>query len=679
MPETDRIKAKKRIDELSRTIHHHDYLYYTLDSPEIEDYQYDNLMRELQVLEKSFPEFILPDSPTQRVGSESLKNFENFTHPFRMYSLSNAMNIEEFEDFYIKIKKLQNNSLFDFVDFCCEHKFDGLAIELIYENGILTHASTRGNGEIGELITVNARTIKSIPLRLNGNFPDFMAVYGEALMFKDDFLKLNREREIAGEALFANPRNAAAGSIRQLDSKITASRNLKFLAYGVRTNPDDRLVKNIVSQFERMNFLKETGFPISEYRIRTIMPEEIIEFHKNWEENRKNLPYDIDGIVVKVDSIALQEELGFDAKTPKWAVAWKFKPEFAETVLRNVEFSVGRQGTITPTALFDPVYLAGAKITRATLHNFDEIKRLDLMVGDTIIVERSGEVIPKVIEVRKDKRPSSAKPILPPEECPVCRSKVLQSEGEVAYRCVNISCPAQVKGGIRHFVSRNAFDIEGLGEEIVNRFYELGYISNFSDIFKLDERKDELMNLERFGKKSVENLIQSIENSKKIEYWKFINALGIAYVGEETSRILAEGFNPLQKLMEAGIDDLLKKEGIGEVVASSIYGFFRNEDNIRLIQSLMKTGINIQYPEPVNEISSPIKGKRIVFTGKAEGFTREEFGELVRKFGGLPSDSVSGNTDFLVAGENPGSKLEKARQFGVKILTDKEFLELLKE
>jgi DNA ligase (NAD+) len=671
-------ESKARLEELKKILNYHNYRYYVLDDPQISDAEYDRLLKELDALEKAFPEWITQDSPTQRVGGEPLKNFENFTHPFKMYSLANALVESEFLDFYQKITKEQSGGgLFNSISFSCEHKFDGLAIELIYEDGKLAHASTRGNGEIGELITTNAKTIKSIPLRLNEGFPSFLAVYGEVLMFREEFLRLNQEREEAGEPLFANPRNAAAGSIRQLDPKITAERKLKFYAYGVKTSADDKVFGSIPSHYEKMDFLKRLGFPVSKNAMRSGRLEEILSYHKKWEENRDSLPYEIDGVVIKVDSIALQEELGFDAKAPKWAIAWKFKPARAQTKLEDIIFTVGRQGTITPNAVFQMVSLSGASISRATLHNFDEVERLDVRIGDTIEVERSGEVIPKVVRVIVEKRPSNAVKKDPPESCPVCGERVFREEGLSAYRCLNASCPAVVKGKMRHFVSRNAFNIEGLGEEIISRFFELGYLKSFADIFRLKEKQDELIELDRFGEKSVQKLLSAIEKAKKIDYWCFINALGLDYVGEETSRALADRFLPLAKLLEAKEPDLLTVGGVGEVVAKSIDAFFQNEENRGLIDNLLESGVEIIYPEKKIVISSKISGKKIVFTGKAEGFSRDEFGELVRKYGGIPAENVSKNVDYLVVGENPGSKLDKAKELGIKILSDKEFQEML--
>ena len=669
--------AEKRLAELRAEINGHNYRYYVMDSPVITDYDYDRLMRELQDIEKEFPQLVTPDSPTQRVGDKPLEKFDNYTHPYRMYSLNNALNEAEFREFYGRVlKELPGDGLFA-PSFSCEHKFDGLAIELIYEHGALVNASTRGNGEAGELITTNARTIKSIPLRLKDGCPEWLAVYGEVLMYKADFIELNRVRAEQDEPEFANPRNAAAGSLRQLDPRITASRKLRFNAYGVRAREGETAVSGISSQYARMTYLKDIGFPVSPYRIKAQSIGEIIEFHRKWETDRSKVEYEIDGVVVKLDDIRSQEEMGYDAKSPKWAVAWKFKPAVETTVLREVEYSVGRMGTITPTAIFDPVILSGARISRATLHNFDEVRRLDVMIGDTILVERSGDVIPKVVGVLKDKRLSDAGFILPPEKCPVCGHRAEQVEGEVAYVCTNPACPAVVRERIKHFVSRQAFDIEGLGEEIVARFIELGYLRDASDIFRLRAHEAELKELDRFGEKSVNNLLKAIDTASKIEYWRFINAIGIRYVGEQTARILAETFQPFDALAGAPEEQLMSAREVGDIVAHSIRDYFGNPDNRGLLERLFANGVEILYPEKINITDSPIAGMTVVFTGKADGFTREEFKEIVRKYGGTPSESVSGSTSMLVAGGNAGSKLEKAKKLGVRIITPEEFLALL--
>lgn len=679
MPSANSKADISRIDELIKIISEHDHNYYVLDAPKIDDYQYDLLMKELEKLEKEHPEHIREDSPTRRVSGKAIEKFENFKHPFKMLSLNNAMNIGEFHDFYGRVvKEMDGDPLFKAPIITCEHKFDGLAIELIYEEGTLAAASTRGNGEVGELITANVKTIRSAPLRLKGKYPRFLAVYGEALMFKSDFDRLNQERMESGEPLFANPRNAAAGSLRQLDPAVSSRRNLKFYAYGARSYPADRILGSIDSHNERLNYLIDIGFPVNEYCIKTGRIDNVIEYHNKWEESRGILPYDIDGIVAKIDSIALQNRLGYDARSPKWAIAWKFKPAFASTILRNVEFSVGRQGTITPTAGFDPVTLAGAKISRATLHNFDEIKRLDLKIGDTIIVERSGEVIPKVISVVMEKRTGAGVRIAPPDKCPVCSSKVVKYGEEVALRCVNPECPALITGKLRHFVSRNCFNIEGLGEENISRFFELGFIKNYADIFLLKEKREILLKLDRFGEKSVDNLLNSIEISKNIEYWRFINALGVDYVGEESSRLLAEKFCPLDILMDSSEESLMTVQGIGGVIAKSVFSYFNDKRNRGIILNIIDSGVVIIYPATILPIkNSMITGKKFVFTGRAESFSREKLALLVRQFGGITSDSVSKNTDYLIAGENPGSKLEKAVSLGIKILNEKEFLDMI--
>jgi len=679
MPGTnEKADIKSRIDELIKIISDYDYYYYVLDSPKIDDYSYDLLMKKLEKLEKEYPDFRRNDSPTRRVGGKAVEKFDNFKHPFRMLSLANAMNYGEFHDFYERVvKEMDGDPLFKAPVFTCEHKFDGLALELIYEDGILGSASTRGNGEIGELITGNVRTIKSIPLRLKGKYPQFLAVYGEALMFKDDFERLNSERFESGETIFANPRNAAAGSLRQLDPAVTLQRNLRFYAYGARSYPADKVLGSIDSHYERLIYLHEAGFPVNDFCLKTGRSDSVIEYHRKWEESRGKLPYDIDGIVVKIDSITLQNRIGFDARSPKWAIAWKFKPAVAETVLRNVEFSVGRQGTITPTAEFDTVTLAGARISRATLHNFDEINRLDLRIGDTIVVERSGEVIPKVISVVKEKR-SGGKRIEPPEKCPVCYSRIVKYGEEVALRCVNPECPALIKGKLRHFVSRNCFNIEGLGEEIIGRFFESGFLKKYSDIFHLKEKRDSLLDLERFGEKSIDNLLRSVDLSKDVEYWRFINALGIDFVGEESSRLLAQNFYPLEKLMNSAESELMRVQGVGEVIAKSVYSYFHDSKNREIIMEIMDSGVVIKYTTIEKIVKdSPINGKRIVFTGRADNFTREEFTSLVRRYGGIPSESVSKNTDYVVAGDSPGSKMDKAISLGIKVISEKEFMDLV--
>ncbi len=674
-------QIQKRMNELAELLEKYNREYYLEDRPSVTDHDYDLLMKELEHLEKEHPEFIIPSSPTQRVGTAPLSRFQNYTHPFRIYSLSNALNEQEWEEFWDRMDKdIQGeDKLFARPRYSCEHKFDGLAIELIYEEGVLVQATTRGDGSIGESITENARTIRTIPLRLDASVPPVLIVYGEVLMYKQDFLDLNARQEAEARAPFANPRNAAAGSLRQLDSRITAGRKLRFMTYGLQYQGEHALLDKTDSHYQRMDYLASLGFPVSPYRLLSDDRDAITAYHHKWEQERPELPYDIDGVVIKLDSRSQQEEIGYDAKSPKWAIAYKFKPMTGTTVLREVEFSVGRTGVITPTAIFDPVTLSGARISRATLHNFDEIRRLDLHLGDTILVERSGDVIPKITGVLAEKRITGSTLIAPPLECPDCGSAVQQMEGEVAYKCSNTSCPGVQREIIQYFVSKSAFDIEGLGQEISARLLDLGYLHDVLDIFRLHEFKEQLLALDRFGEKSVENLLSNIERSKKIEYWRFINSLGIKYVGQETARLLARHFNPVEKLLTVTEAQLVAIDGIGDTVARGILEYWAEDKNCHRVWKMLDLGVDLQYPQSIDAEDSPIRGWKIVFTGKAENLSRDEFKELVRSRGANPGDSVSSNTDLVVAGENAGSKLAKARKLGIRIMSPDEFLSFLAE
>lgn len=671
---------RQRIQELSQQINQHNRYYYVEDNPHITDAEYDLLLKELEQLEREHPQYRLPDSPTRSIGAVPASRFESFRHPYRMFSLANALNQQEWQQYWERVSRETppGGDLFHpaRLVFSCEHKFDGLAVELIYQDGLLTQASTRGDGETGEAILENVRTIRSIPLSLDPLISGRLLVYGEVVMFKEDFLTLNSRREEEGLPVFANPRNAAAGSLRQLDPRITASRNLRFMAYGVRTEQSGPLVK-MDSHFRRLDYLKELGFPVSGHRLLSDSLSEIQHYHDFWETERTSLPYEIDGVVIKIDSLSLQEELGYDARSPRWAIAYKFKPMLARTVLKSVEYSVGRSGVITPTAVFEPVVLSGARISRATLHNFDETARLDLHLGDTISVERSGDVIPKVVAVDPALRPAQASRVLPPTSCPECGSPVRQDPGEVAYRCTNRQCPGVQREYIRYFVSRPCFDIEGLGEEITARLIELGYLRNAADIFRLRDRKKELLALERFGEKSVENLLDSIEQARKVEYWRLINSLGIRYVGQETARMLARNFIPISRLVTASTEELTAIDQVGETVASSIKEYWQVPVHRAMLDEMLELGLEIQYPYQQDHSASPIRGMKVVFTGKAESLTRDAFKDLVRDKGGVPSESVSSQTDLVVAGENAGSKLTKARALGIRVLTPDEFLKLL--
>ncbi len=653
-------KVKTRIEELRNLIRYHDYKYYVLNQPEISDYEYDKLFRELRDLESKYPELITPDSPTQRVSGTPSKEFTEVRHLFKMYSLGNAYNYEEFTEFVERVKKLSSK---EDIEFICEPKFDGLAVEIIYRNGILDLASTRGDGEIGEDVTNNVKTIRNVPLRID--FDKDLAVYGEVIMFKEDFVKLNEEREKQGEPIFANPRNAAAGSLRQLDPMVTYQRKLRFFGYYVKSNYDLGLKK----QSEVIDFLSKLGFSVGEYIVSSSL-EKIREYHSKLESKRDKYRYDIDGMVIKVNELYLHELLGEVGRDVRWAIAWKFKPEVGITRVKDITVQVGRTGVLTPVAELEPVRIKGALISRVSLHNYDEIKRLDLKVGDFVEVERSGDVIPYIAKVLSDKRNGNEREIVSPEKCPSCGSNVVKIGDEIAYRCINVSCPAQLVERIKYAVGKGRFDIEGIGEEIVEKLFSLGQIRDIADIFALDERKLFLAGL---GEKNSIKLARNINKAKEIEYTRFITALGIRYVGEQTANILAKNFSPIDKLISASVEDLLEVEGIGEVVANSIVTFFRNKSNRDLINKMISLGVKILYTQT---IQTPITGKTIVFTGTLKEFSRDEIKKIAIMLGANVAESVSSKVDYLVVGENPGSKLEKAQKFQIKTLTEEEFINL---
>ncbi len=660
-------EARQEVTRLREFLHYHNYRYYVLDNPEISDAEYDEAMRRLIELEKQFPELVTPDSPTQRVGAEPLKSFENFTHPYKMYSLSNALNPGEFQAFVLRVRQALGDKP---ILWTAEHKFDGLAIELIYQKGVLTTGVTRGNGEVGEVVTHNVRTIRNLPLKLLKDVPDDLVVYGEVVMHREDFQRLNEERERSKETLFANPRNAAAGSLRQLDPSITAQRKLFFYAYGVRFRDDTM----IPSHYERMSYLAERGFSICPHRLRTEDMGEIEAYHSYWETHRDEIPYEIDGIVVKVDDLTLQQTLGYDAKTPKWAIAWKFKPMQAQAVLREIELGVGRQGTITPVAIFDPVFLAGARVQRATLHNFDEVRRLDLHYGDTLVVERSGEVIPKVVSVIRDKRPAGAKPVEEPTHCPVCGTPVKREPDEVGIFCPNPSCPAVIKAKLKHFVSRGAMDIEGLGEELIERFYEEGILTSLGDVFRLRKHRERLIEMERLGEKLVDKLFTSIEAKREVPLDRFLYALGIDFVGQETARILAREFGTLENIRKAGFEDFVRLYGIGEVVAKSLMNFFGDPGLSGIIDDLLDAGVKVISFQKRETKQGKLAGKYVCITGKHETYSREQLFQFIEAEGGIPQDNVTRQTNLLVVGESPGSKLARAEKQGIPIVPMEEFL-----
>ncbi len=664
-------KIIERVEELRRQIREHDYRYYVLAEPIISDFEYDMLMRELIELERQYPELVTPDSPTQRVGGAPTKEFPTVTHPVPMLSLNNAFTIEEIRDFDRRVAELLEGEKYRYV---AELKFDGVAVRLKYENGILVLGATRGDGVQGDDITNNIKTIRSIPLRLINPDEKFLniEVRGEVYMNKVDFEKLNEERERLGEKIFANPRNATAGTLKLQDPKLVAQRPLRFFAYYLMAEEVE-----LESHYENLQILKRLGFPVCEHVKLCESIDGVIEFWRYWEERRDELPYEIDGIVVKVDSIRQQEILGAIAKSPRWAIAFKFTPRQAQTKLLGITLQVGRVGTITPVAELQPVPLGGVIITRATLHNEDYIKEKDIRVGDTVIVERSGEVIPKIVGVVLEKRPPDAVPFVFPKNCPVCGGPIERPAGEANYYCENPECPAQVRARIEHFASRGAMDIEGLGEAIVDKLVTLGFLKNYADIYDLHKHKAKLVRIEGFGEKSVQNLLNSIENSKKQPFHRVLYALGIRYVGSETAKLLADAFGSIDKLMNASVEQISSVYGIGPRIAESVYKFFHDERNLELIKRLKEAGLNFEV-KPEEKAKKKLAGKTFVFTGTLKNFTREEAKEKVEELGGKVSNSVSRKTDYVVVGENPGSKYDKARQLGVKIITEEEFLELIK-
>ncbi|MEN2998505.1 MAG: NAD-dependent DNA ligase LigA, partial [Brevinematia bacterium] len=651
-------EARKRAKELRELIEYHNYRYYVLNQPEISDSEYDKLFGELVEIEAKFPELVTKDSPTQRVGGTVAKEFKEVPHLFQMYSLGNVKDFGEFEEFVRRVKKLSSR---DEIEFVCECKFDGLAVEIVYRDGVLDVASTRGDGTFGEDVTPNVRTIRNVPLSIP--FDKEVAVYGEVIMFKEDFVRLNEEKERMGEPVFANPRNASAGSLRQLDPKVTRSRRLHFYAYYVMSNFD----LGTRTQLENIKLLESWKFSVPEVFFSSNL-EEIRRYYEQVEKSRSDFPFDVDGIVVKVNDLKLHKALGSVGKDLRWAVAWKFKPEQGVSKVRNVVFQVGRTGVITPVAELEPVRIKGATISRVSLHNFDEIERLDVRVGDRVIVERAGDVIPYVAKVIKEERTGDERKILPPSRCPECGSEVVRFEGEVAYRCVNNSCPAQVIEKLRYVVSKGRFDIQGIGDEIIEKLFEMGYLKDIADIFTLNAKK---LFLAGVGEKNSLKIEKAIDNAKTIEYDRFITSLGIRYVGEQTAKLLAQKFQPIDRLMGVKYEELVEVEGIGEVVAKSIVSFFANESNVRTIRKMIDAGVRIVYQQ-IGFTS--ISGKTVVVTGTLKNFSRDEIKRILTALGCKVTEAVSSKTDFLLLGENPGSKYNKALELGVRIISEEEFL-----
>ena len=656
----------KKINLLKEKIADADYKYYVLADPDIEDLKYDMMMKELEALEKEHPELITPDSPTQRVSGEPTKKFQTVTHSVQMLSLANSYNFDDLIDFDKRIKNLIPNQKYEYV---CELKFDGLAVALIYQNGKFTLGATRGDGTTGDDVTNNLKTIRSIPLVTKSDTYKNFEVRGEVFIKKDDFIKINEEQELKEEKIFANARNTAAGTLKLKNSKTVASRPLNIFAYYLISNE----IK-LTSHFENLQILKKLKFPVNPYTKKVSSIDEVKNFCDEVDILREKLPYEIDGVVVKIDSLRQQDTLGSVAKSPRWAIAYKFKAKEQVTKLKTITLQVGRIGTITPVAELEPVFLAGSTISRATLHNFDEIKRKDIRVGDYVTIEKGGDVIPKVTGVVKEKRPKGSKEFPLPERCPVCNTKLERPEDEVSFYCPNYFCKAQIQGRIEHFVFRDAMDIEGLGTSIIEIFLQKGFIKDIADLYKLIEHKEELIKLERFGEKSINNIINSIEESKKKPFEKVLFAIGIRHIGEKSAKIIAKHFNSIDKLSTASAEDISSVHEIGPKIAESIVNFFKDEKSKILIEKLKKAGINFKS-EKVNEenLNPNFKSKTFVLTGSLENYTRDKATEIIENLGGRVSSSVSKNTDYVLAGAEAGSKLDKARKLGVKIISEKEF------
>ncbi|MBS4220586.1 NAD-dependent DNA ligase LigA [Bacillus sp. FJAT-49711] len=663
--------AKKQLNDLYSLLNQYNYEYHVLDNPSIPDAEYDKLMRQLIKLEQEYPELITPDSPTQRVGGEALSAFEKVRHHSQMLSLANAFSEEDLRDFDRRIRQATDDQF----SYICELKIDGLAVSLRYVDGLFVQGATRGDGTIGEDITANLRTIRSIPLKLKEPFS--LEVRGEAYMPKKSFLKLNKSREENGEVLFANPRNAAAGSLRQLDPRIAASRNLDLFLYGI----GDYGTTGVTTHSAGLDLLEQLGLKVNKERRKCESIDEVIEYIQKWTEDRPKLDYEIDGIVIKIDSIDLQEQLGSTAKTPRWAIAYKFPAEEVVTKLIEIELSVGRTGVITPTAILEPVRVAGTTVQRASLHNEDLIREKDIMLNDWVVIKKAGDIIPEVVNVLAERRSGEEISFHMPTHCPECDSELVRLEGEVALRCINPTCPAQRREGLIHFVSRNAMNIEGLGEKVIGQLFSLQLVKDPADIYFLT--KDQLLNMERMGEKSATNLINAIQASKANSLEKLLFGLGIRHVGEKAAKTLAEHFETIDKLSSAQREELLTVEEVGEKMADAIATFFENEEFEQLISKLKDAGVNMEYLGPKRSetanIDSYFNGKTVVLTGKLEKMTRNDVKEKIESLGGKVSGSVSKKTDLVIAGEEAGSKLTKAEELGVEVWDEERLLEALAE
>ena len=663
--------VKKRIEKLRDDIDYHNYRYYVLDDPEIPDIEYDRMLRELEQLETKHPELITPESPTQRVGATPLSAFQETKHLLPMLSLSNAFSQQEVEDFD---RRARERAKVDEITYTVEPKLDGLAISLLYENGVLTRGATRGDGISGEDVTQNVRTIETIPLKLRGNdYPGLLEVRGEVVMTKSGFNKLNESQRKKGEKTFANPRNAAAGSLRQLDSRITATRPLSFYCYAIGKTEGG---KAIATHSDSLKQLREWGLRTNPETTTVKGVKGCLKYYQAIEKKRDSLDYDIDGVVYKVDDFSLQEKLGYVSRAPRWAIAHKFAAQEEMTTLLGIDVQVGRTGALTPVARLEPVYVGGVTVTNATLHNQDEIERKDIRVGDTVIVRRAGDVIPEVVSAIKSKRPKKTKRFVMPNQCPVCGSHVVRLENEAVARCTGgLYCAAQRKEAIKHFASRKAMDIEGLGDKLVEQMVDEGLVNDVSDLYHLE--KDTLAGLERMGDKSAENLVNSLEKSKSTGLARFLFSLGIRQVGETTAKTLSQHFGSLEGIMHASEDELVAVPDVGPVMAESIAGFFQEQHNLDVIKKLRKAGVQWPDVKKTAATKQTLAGKTFVVTGTLNDMTRDEAKEALERLGAKVTGSVSKKTDYVVVGENPGSKATKAEGLGIHMLDEPAFLKLI--
>ncbi|WP_267612006.1 NAD-dependent DNA ligase LigA [Enterococcus faecium] len=662
-------EAAKRAEELRTRLNQWSREYYVEDKPTVEDYVYDKEYAELVAIEEQYPDLITSDSPTQRVGGKVLEGFEKVTHDIPLYSLNDVFSKEELIAFDQRVQKAVGRV----VDYCCELKIDGLSVSLRYEDGNFVRGATRGDGTVGENITENLKTVRSVPIKLKE--PMNIEVRGECFMPKRSFVQLNQDREAEGKDIFANPRNAAAGSLRQLDSKITAKRNLDTFLYTVA----DFGPMQAKTQYDALEELEKIGFHTNREKRLCHSIDEVWSYIEEYHDKRVDLPYEIDGIVIKVNEFSLQDQLGFTIKAPRWAAAYKFPPEEVETLIENIEWTVGRTGVVTPTAIMTPVRVAGTTVSRASLHNGDYIKLKDIRLKDTVLIYKAGDIIPEVSQVVLDKRPKDSEEYQLPTHCPVCGSELVHLDEEVALRCINPKCPAQMKEGLNHFVSRNAMNIDGLGPRVLEQMYDKKLVADVADLYKLTE--EELLTLDKIKEKSANNILTAIDNSKDNSVERLIFGLGIRHVGAKAAKILAEHFGDLETLSKSDYESIIALDTIGDIIADSVVAYFSNEEVHELMNELKQAGVNFEYKglrnAQLQEVESPFKEKTVVLTGKLTRFTREEAKETIENLGGKVTGSVSKKTDIVVAGEDAGSKLTKAQELGIEVWTEDQMADAL--